>query len=115
MEQSFGQWLDLQLQERHITQSEFASMIGVYPSQISRIISGQRNPTNEMLIKMADALRIPREEIFQVAGLIPLATEAEKLKKQILYEVNDMSEQDQQEVLAFIRMKNNLRNQRKGK
>jgi len=115
METDFGIWLKLQLEEQDMTQSELAEKIGVQPPQISRIISGERGPTTETLIKMADALRMPREKIFRAAGIIAPEPNINETVEQILHETQSMSEQDQQEILAFIRMKNNLRQQRKKK
>lgn len=111
----FGSWLAVQLKLSGITQSELARRVGVQPPQISRIISGERPPTVDMLISISDALGRPRAEVFRVAGILPNAPKEEKLKEQIYHETQDLNEQDQQEVLAFIRMKNNLRQRQKRK
>jgi len=111
----FGSWLAVQLKLQGITQTELAERIGVQPPQVSRIISGQRSPTVDLLISISDALRIPREETFRMAGILPPVPDVDKLVEQIIHETQDMPDQDQQEILAFIRMKNNLRTQRKKK
>lgn len=111
----FGEWLKVQLIEQDMTQSELAVRIGVQPPQVSRLISGEREATPETLIKIADALRMSRQQVFRAAGLLPPDPDANKMIEKILHEVQDMPEIDQQEVLAFIRMKNNLRKQRERK
>lgn len=67
----FGEWLKKELDNKKITQSELAQMIGVHPPQVSRIISGERSTTNETLIAIAHALKISPITLFRKAGLLP--------------------------------------------
>lgn len=67
----FGGWLKSKLEEKNITQSELANMIGVHPPQISRIISGDRSTRTDTLIAIAHALKLSPITIFRKAGLLP--------------------------------------------
>jgi len=69
----------------------------------------------ETLSALAKALEIPQITILRKAGILPPAPEANELVEQIVHETSNMPEQDQQEILAFIRMKNNLREKGKKK
>lgn len=110
-----GDWLRTELETRRISQTELAFMIGVRPAQVSRIISGERSTTAETLQGIARAFKMPLQQVYRAAGILPPAPEVNEMIEQILYEIGDLPEADQQEVLAFIRMKNNLRTQRKKK
>lgn len=85
MNTTFGEWLKTQLKERDMTQSELAEKIHVHPPQVSRIISGERTATNDMLIKIGDALRIPRSTVLVAAGLIPPTPEDDEWDRRIMH------------------------------
>lgn len=71
MELTFGEWLEVTLKKKKMKQSELAEKIGVKPPQVSRLISGDREPTAKILIKIATALRLPGDMVFGAAGLMP--------------------------------------------
>lgn len=50
--------------ERGVTQEELAAMLHVSRSQISRIMSGSRNPSCDVLIKLCYELEITIEELY---------------------------------------------------
>lgn len=98
-----------------MSQTELAHLIGVTPAQVSRIISGERSTTNDTLINISHVLKLPQEIVLRAAGVLKAQPNVNEMIEQILHEVEGMPEADQQEILAFIRMKNNLRQQRKKK
>lgn len=51
---NFGGWLRDKLEQHRIHQTQLAYMVGVTPAQVSRIISGERSPSNEVLVKAED-------------------------------------------------------------
>ncbi len=51
------------LADKGISQTEFAEMIGVERSQISRICTNRTEPTLKLLYKMAQALKIEVAEL----------------------------------------------------
>ena len=50
--------------ENKITQEQLAEMIGVAPSHIKQIEAGNRNPSIEVLYKLAQTLNLSVDEIF---------------------------------------------------
>jgi transcriptional regulator with XRE-family HTH domain len=109
---NFGSWLKEQLKVRDMTQSELADKIGVYPPQVSRIISGERTVTTQLLIKIADALGLPREQVFSAAGILRSRNNADKQIEEIMHRVQDLSKSDRDVVLEFVSMLNRLRSKR---
>jgi transcriptional regulator with XRE-family HTH domain len=107
--ETLSEFLLEELRTRNMTQAELARKSHVTPAQISRIISGQRGAESETLNSIADALDIPPEQIFRIAGKMSAAVNIDEKAQQIAHEVRDLPVQDKEEVLAFIRMKKNLR------
>jgi transcriptional regulator with XRE-family HTH domain len=91
MKTNFGEWLKLQLEERDMKQSELAEKIGVQPPQISRIISGEREPTTDVLTKIAHALRIPRKVILRVVDIMPPDPDEDPWVEEMSYKISLLS------------------------
>ena len=56
------------------SQERVAAMSGVDLALVSRLESGQRNPTHDNLAKLAEALGLPdkdRDYLYLVAGFVP--------------------------------------------
>lgn len=111
----FAEWILHELEVREWSQSDLARNSNISTSQITRILNGQRNAGEETVRAFAKALKLPPEQVFRAAGLLPPKPEVNELIEQIIHETHDMPEIDQQEVLAYIRMKNNLRKKQQKK
>lgn len=109
----FSDWLREQIELRDWSQADLARASHISPTQIARILSRERNVGNEAVIAIAFAFKLPPEQVYRAAGILPPATETTELIEQMIHDVKDLPEQDQQEILAFIRMKQNFRQRRK--
>lgn len=67
---SFPEWLNIELQRRDMIPADITKRTGLSSGQISRILSGDRNPGLDALLMIADALHIPRIQVFRAAGLL---------------------------------------------
>ena len=67
----FSVWLQAELEHRGWDQAELARRSEVTPAQISRILSQTRRPGPDACLAIARALRVPPEEVFRRAGLLP--------------------------------------------
>lgn len=111
----FSLWLQEQIDDKGWKPTDLARRSHISDAAVSRILKGERKADVETLSSFAHALKLPPEQVYRAAGILPPAHELDELVEQIIHETTDLPEQDQQEVLAFIRMKNNLRAQRKKK
>ena len=50
--------------QRDVTLTELAATTGISKSTLSRLESGQRKPSLELLLPIAEAFRIPLDELF---------------------------------------------------
>jgi transcriptional regulator with XRE-family HTH domain len=109
METTFPEWLASELEKRDMRQVDLAKKSGVATAQISRILSGQRGTESKTLLAIAKALSLPPEQVYRAAGILPPAINIDEDMERILHETEKLPKADREEVLAYIRMKNNLR------
>jgi len=69
--ETFIEWLQQQLNQRQWTQADLARHSSVTQTHLSRIMNGMRKPGPDTLVNIARALRIPPDEAFRRAGLLP--------------------------------------------
>jgi transcriptional regulator with XRE-family HTH domain len=62
------QVLDRYMQDKGLTQEEFASELGVQRSHLAKLLSGDRRPSLRLLRKMRDVTKIPVEKLFDACG-----------------------------------------------
>jgi transcriptional regulator with XRE-family HTH domain len=106
---SFAEWLENVMVQQGLSQSELARRSGVTRSAINGVLKGTRGPGVDLANGIAKALKLPPEEVYRAAGLLPPAIDVDEEIERIIHEVEKLPPQDREEVLAFIRMKKNLR------
>jgi transcriptional regulator with XRE-family HTH domain len=109
MDTTFAEWLQVALDERGMSQSDLANAAGIGRGSLSDIVSGRRKVGVELATSIAKGLNIKPDIVFRAAGLLPPARDINEELEQILHEVEQLPKADREEVLAFIRMKSNLR------
>jgi len=114
MATDFANWLLNEIRERGMSQSDLARAAGVTRTAISDIVNSRRNPGKNLAQGIARAFSIPPEQVFRVAGILPPSDGMDDEIERIVHEANKLNGQDRAEVLAFIRMKINLREKRNG-
>jgi transcriptional regulator with XRE-family HTH domain len=112
--QRFSEWLSARLSERNLSQAELARRAGVTQATISLVLSENRNPGTEFCEKVARALRMPPEEVFRAAGLLPARADTNPLDERIRYLISTLpTQEDKEDVLAYIEMRTRIAEQRK--
>lgn len=105
----FSEWLQTELDRREWRPTELAKKSEISDGAISRFLRGERKPDPESLVSIAKAFRLPPEQVFRAAGMLPPSVQLDELTEQIIYDAHDLTRQEKEELLAFIRMKKNLR------
>ena len=105
METNFPEWLLAELEKRSMTQAELARKSGVTPPQISRILSGTRGTEGKTLSAFAHALKLPPEEVYRAAGLLPPEPAETKLARQITHITSQLPPEEQQGLLEFAKLR----------
>lgn len=109
MTSDFAAWLQNELESRKMKAADLARITRKDQGIFSRILGRKRQPDPETILSISHALRLPADMVFRAAGLLPRQPDLNEEAEQIMYEVAKLPKDDQEEVLAFIRMKNNLR------
>lgn len=113
METSFGDWLQSVLDERGWSRADLAREAKIQNSSLSDIFSGRRNVGTDLATAIADALKIPQEEVYVVAGLLRPRKNRNQTVEQIVHVLEDLSVEEQREFLSYVRWQNNQRKKRK--
>jgi transcriptional regulator with XRE-family HTH domain len=68
---NFSVWLDQELSSRSWTRADLAQKAQISQSTLSLIYNESRKAGPDVCRSIADALKIPPEEVFRAAGLLP--------------------------------------------
>jgi len=102
METSLPEWLTEQMKERSITAAELSRKSGISAQQISRLLAGQRGVSEVSLRAISEALNIPPEVAFRVAGFLPPLPERTQAHEQLLFLFDRLNDKDRQTVLDMM-------------
>ena len=102
----FSDWLLNELQERKMSQSDLAAGAGLGRGTISNIMSGTRNVGQETLMKIAHALQLPPEFVFEKAGLLPPKPELSAVKRAAIHAIQDAEEDDADFIYKWLTERN---------
>lgn len=100
---AFITWLQSELDKRGWSQADLARAIRMTTATVSRVMSGDRKPGIEFLIALAGALKVPPEEIYRAAGLLPPITESKQITEEINYLMAGMTPDERQEAIEYLR------------
>jgi len=99
----FGDWLLAQLKANDWSMSKFGQLCGVSHVAVSRWISGERQPEPESCQVIAQALKVPVEEVYRRAGVPLSRPNLTTTAETALHLFRLLSEQDQDRLLAMMR------------
>lgn len=102
METSLPEWLLEKMNEKGMNAAELSRKSGISAQQISRLLSGQRGVSEVSLRAISEALNIPPEVAFRVAGFLPPAPEQTQQTEQLVYLFERLNEKDRQTVLTIM-------------
>lgn len=106
----FGDWLQSQMDERGWSRATLARKAKMTTGAISHIINETRGAGPEFCLAISDALRIPPEEIFRRAGLLPPESERDTATQEAAYLFAQLGAYDRQQVLEDMRRRMNQEN-----
>lgn len=110
----FSQWLENEMKVRGWRQADLIKRSGVSSGLISQILSGQRSPGVDTCRAIARAFGMKEIQVLKIAGLV---ADSETAKFTPVVEaaatmLNELSEDDQEEIRAIIRVKYERRQKR---
>ena len=113
---SFLNWLQSEMNEKNLTPADIARTGFVTSSAVSLLFSMKtKSVSYDMCRAISTATDVPLEIIYRKAGLLPQKADLDELREQILLDTADMTPDEQREILAYIRMKKDLRSEKEEK
>ena len=99
----FAKWIQAELDRRDMTQADLARKSGMPKATISNVVSSQRRAGSSFCRRLAKALDIPPDIVYQAAGLLPPEKKLSKLEKQIQYIVHEYKyDATREQALAYL-------------
>lgn len=104
MSEDFLTWIQAALKERGWNYSELGRRIGMMPSGVSRIMSGENSPSFEFCVGVARAFKVAPEDVLRRAGLLPPLPQidGDASIAKTLEVMKRLTPQEREEVLAYV-------------
>jgi transcriptional regulator with XRE-family HTH domain len=83
----FSDWLTNQLMEQNMSPAHLSRLMRKDQGVISRILSGERRPSNETIEAIARALKLPPDQVFRAAGILPQKSEEDEWVEKMDYKL----------------------------
>jgi transcriptional regulator with XRE-family HTH domain len=99
----FSEWLHREIRASGKSQSQLAYAGGISASQISRVLSGDRDPGADFCLAIARALNIDAETVFRRAGLLPADPEETPTLRQAMHLFRQLPPAQQRQKIAEMR------------
>lgn len=107
----FNDWLLSQLEERGWSQADLARSANITRAAVSRYMQG-RTPNEEALRKIARAFRLPPEDVFRQAGILPPVTVEDAQLKELAYLATQLPDQELDDLIEYARHRLSLAEKR---
>ena len=102
MSMDFADWLTEEVEKRGWSFRELARRAGLSSGAISQITTQRSFPGPEFCTGVARAFRIPPEEVFRRAGLLPPLPETEKKKQSVWLRFTRLTPEQQDLILTTM-------------
>lgn len=100
---NFPEWLDKELSLRDWTRADLSLRAGISQSTLSMIYSQSRKAGTDVCNAIAGALKLPPDEVFRAAGLLPPVPAADNTLKRIEHLYEKLEDPDnKQRALEYI-------------
>lgn len=99
--QMFHDWLLKQLQDKGWTQADLSRSSGLTKGAISNYING-RIPDEDAIRKIAKALKLPPEFVYEKAGKLPAKIELSPVKRKLVHIAESLPDSDVETAIALL-------------
>jgi transcriptional regulator with XRE-family HTH domain len=103
--ESFINWINQELDKREWSQADLARIAHLSPGGISHILTGTRKPGIDVCEKIAKAFKIPADEVFRIANLLPPKPKTDPITEDFLFTLQFLTDEDRQELLELAKFK----------
>jgi len=100
----FSEWLQTEMDKRGWSQSDCARSANLNRAVINKLLNGKSQPQPSTLIAIARAFKIPIENTYRAAGLLPPNVEGDDTTLELLYIFNSIKN-PQRKATAILLLK----------
>ncbi len=100
--ENFGDWLLEQLKNRDMSQSELARLAGISKGTVSNLVNGTKGIGPDSLTAIAYALKLPRDLVFEKAGILPRKPELSPIKRKLAHLAQDLPDSDVEIAITLL-------------
>lgn len=108
----FSDWLSVKLDEQEMKPADLARKAELDKSVVTRILNRERNPEPKTLTAIARALRLPPEQVFRAAGLLPPTSNTDSLTEEGIHILNQLEGEYKDEALRQLRLRLQVQEER---
>lgn len=102
MNDQLAQWLARELKERSWSIRETARRAGLSHTPIANLLSGRITPGLDVLVKLADALDEPRENVLRMAAILPPLPPPASEEEEALYLFRQIRPEQREAALRML-------------
>lgn len=102
---NFSEWLQSEMESRNLSQSELARRAGLNRAVVNKIVNQISMPTPETIEALARGLKLPSEQVFRAAGLLPPVPPKRAQVDELDHLANLLGDDDLQEVIDYAKMR----------
>lgn len=103
MSEELRGWITQELKQRGWSRRELARKAGLSQSNVQKILKGERSPSPEFCVKVAQALEESPEKLLRMAGVLPRALEDESLVNELFELVRTLNHKQKMEVVKYVK------------
>lgn len=101
----FSVWLQKQMDGRGWGQADLANRAGINRQVVWGYLNRRKKPSEDILIKIANALEIPPQEILRAAGVLPTESNHDAITEAIVHLIGDLDTSTKQDILDYAKFK----------
>lgn len=98
----FSEWLLKELKDRDMTQADLSRIAGLGSGTISNIMIGNRKVGQDTLAKIAHALKLPPDLVFEKAGILPPKRDLSPIKRKLAHLAESLPDSDVETAIALL-------------
>lgn len=106
MSEEMGDRIARLIEERHLSQREFASLIGTTEASVSRYINNAREPNAKTLRRMADVLQTTTDEIMGRNDESDMASELPHIKLLLARNATTFTQEQKIDIIRALLLNN---------
>ncbi len=98
----FNDWLLREMSKRGWSQSDLARSSELNRAVINKLLNGQSLPRPSTLEAISRALKVPVEQVFRVAGLLPDIPETDGYLEEVIHHIRQIQDPQRKATLLLL-------------